>query len=316
VNIDSEAGIATACQEARALGERLGFARAELAQLVTATAEVARNAWRHAGGGHVRLERVEDAARVGITVTAMDRGPGIADVEAAMRDGWSTAGSMGFGLPGARRLMDELEVSARTGGGTAVTMTRWRRKAGQDSGLPLVDWAAAPEPGSAGRRAVVRRFPGGVLIALTAGIGTGGGSQAAADTVASFLEGHASDSPIALVERCHGALASTPGAAIGLASLSGLDSRLTWLGVGDVTVVLHLAARPAVVAAPALPGAVGRWLPPLRAATLPVAPGDTLVLVAGRSRPIEDRDALTADAPLDVAKRLVGDGMVLVARRR
>ena len=96
---------------------------------MTATAEVAGNAWRHAGGGHVRLDRVEDAARVGITVTAMDRGPGIADVEAAMRDGWSTAASMGFGLPGARRLMDDFEVLDRTGGGTVVTMTRWRRKA-------------------------------------------------------------------------------------------------------------------------------------------------------------------------------------------
>jgi hypothetical protein len=83
-----------------------------------------------------------------------------------------------------------------------------------------------------------------------------------------------------------------------------------------VKVALLRAARPAVVAAPALPGAVGRWLPPLRAATLPVAPGDTLVLVAGRSRPIEDRDALTAAAPRDVAKRLVDDAMVLVARRR
>jgi serine/threonine-protein kinase RsbT len=311
--------VATACQEVRALGERLGFAGGELAQLVTATAEVAANAWRHAGGGQVRLDRVEDAARVGITVTAMDRGPGIADVDAAMRDGWSTAGSMGFGLPGARRLMDELEVSARTGGGSTVTMTRWRRKAGPDSGLPLVDWAAAPEPGSAGRRAVVRRFPGGVLIALAAGLADGGDSQAAADTVASLLEGHANESPIALVERCHGALASTPGAAIGIASLSGLDSRLTWLGVGDVKVALLRAARaahPALVAAPTLLGAAGRWLPPLRAATLPVASGDTLVLVAGRSRPIEDRDALTAAAPRDVARRLVGDAMVLVARRR
>jgi serine/threonine-protein kinase RsbT len=311
--------VATACKEARALGERLGFAGAELAQLVTATAEVAGNAWRHAGGGHVRLDRVEDAARVGITVTVMDRGPGIADVEAAMRDGWSTAGSMGFGLPGARRLMDEFEVSARTGGGTVVTMTRWRRKAGPDSGLPLVDWAAAPESSSAGRRAVVRRFPGGVLIALAAGLEDGGDSQAAADTVASILEGHASESPIALVERCHGALAATPGAAIGLASLSGLDSQLTWLGVGEMKVALvraTRAARPALVAAPALLGAAGRWLPPLRAATLRVAPGDTLMLVAGRSRPIEDcGDALTA-APRDVARRLVDDAMVLVARRR
>jgi hypothetical protein len=163
---------------------------------------------------------------------------------------------------------------------------------------------------------VVRRFPGGVLMALVAGLGDGDDAQAAADTVASILDGHA---PIALVERCHGALASTPGAAIGLASLSGLDSQLTWLGVGGVKVVLvraARAARPAVVVAPALLGAAGRWLPPLRAGTLPVAPGDTLVLVVGRSRPIEDRDALAAAAPRDVAKRLLGDAMVLVARRR
>jgi histidine kinase-like protein len=290
-----------------------------LAHIVTATAEVAGNAWRHAGGGHVRLDRVEDAARVGITVTAMDRGPGIADVEAAMRDGWSTAGSMGFGLPGARRLMDDFEVLDRTGGGTVVSMTRWRRKAGPDAGLPLVDWAAAPESAWAGRRAVVRRFPGGVLMALVAGLGDRGDPQAAADTAASIVDGHASESPIALVERCHGALASTPGAAMGLVSLSGLDSQLTWLGVGDVKVALVRAARPArpaVLAAPALLGAAGRWLPPLRAATVPVAPGDTLVLVAGRSRPIEDRDAIAAAAPRDVAKRLLDDAMVLVARRR
>ena len=286
---------------------------------MTATAEVAGNAWRHAGGGYVRLDRVEDAARVGITVTALDRGPGIPDVEAAMRDGWSTTGSMGFGLPGARRLMDEFEVLARSGGGTAVRITRWRRKAGPDAGLPLVDWAAAPESASAGRRAVVRRFHGGVLVALAAGLGDGDESQAAADTVASILDGHASESPIALVERCHGALTSTPGAAIGLASLGGLDSRVTWLSVGAVEVALVRAARsarPAVVAAPALPGGAGRWLPPLRAATLPVAPGDTLVLATGRSRPIEDPDALAAAAPREVAKRLLGDSMVLAARRR
>ena len=107
--------------------------------MVTATAEVAGNAWRHAGGGRVRLDAVEEPVRVGIAVTVTDWGTGIPDLEAAMRDGWSSVGSMGFGLPGARRLMDEFRVAPRPGGGTTVTMTRWRRTAGAEAGLPLVD---------------------------------------------------------------------------------------------------------------------------------------------------------------------------------
>jgi anti-sigma regulatory factor (Ser/Thr protein kinase) len=307
----------------RELGKRLGFTGAELSHLVTATAEVAGNAWRHAGGGSLQMDRVEDAARVGITVTATDTGPGIRDIQAAMRDGWSTIGSMGFGLPGARRLMDEFHVAARPGGGTAVTMTRWRRKASADAGLPFVDWAVAPEVAPAGRRAVVCRFQGGVLIAVVASLGDDAEAQRAADTVAATLEQRASDSPIALVERCHLALTSSSGVRIGLASLSGLDAGITWLGIGEVEVALVRAARsarPATLAAPALPGAVGNWLPPLRAATVSVMAGDTILLAAQGSLPTEERNELAVAPPLDAAKRLLGNagrkGMVLVARRR
>ena len=306
---------------ARSLGEQLGFAALELAHLVTATAEVAGNAWRHGGGGRVELRPVDEPTRVGVAVRVVNSGPGIPDVTAAMRDGWSSVGSLGVGLPGARRLMDEFRIAPRPEGGTEVQMTRWRQEDGSGQRRPFVEWAAAPAPVTPGRRAVVCRFDGGVLIALVAGVGSD--ADGVAQTASEILERGASQSPIALSERCHSALASTGGAALGLASLSGLGSRVTWLSLGKVSVALVRSApsaRPVVATAPALRGVAGRWLPSLRATTLTIAPGDTLVLTVGARIPTERADALAGTAPDVTASRLLGDagrgGVVLVARRR
>jgi Histidine kinase-like ATPase domain len=288
---------------------------------VTATAEVAGNAWRHGIGGRVELAAVEDGPRVGVTVTVVDRGPGIPDLEAAMRDGWSSVGSMGVGLPGARRLMDDFLVAARPGGGTEITMTRWRHETGARPRLPFVDWAAAPAPVTPGRRAVVRPFGGGVLVALVAGHGPQADREA--QTAAAILDRHPSESPIALGERCHAALASTGGASLGLASLSGLGPRVTWLSLGKVNVALLRAApaaRPAIETAPAIRGVAGRRLPTLRATTLTVAPGDALALATGARIPADGAGALARAVPGDAARHLLGEaangGLVLVARRR
>ena len=89
--------------------------------------EVARNIVRFAGNGELLLELVEDH-RTGVRATARDTGPGIIDIEEAMRDGYSTYHGLGLGLPGARRLMDEFAVESETGRGTTVTMTKWRRE--------------------------------------------------------------------------------------------------------------------------------------------------------------------------------------------
>jgi serine/threonine-protein kinase RsbT len=321
VDIASEADVATACQEARRLGERVGFGALELAHLVTATAEVAGNAWRHGGGGRVELEPVEQHRRVGVAVRVVDDGPGITDVEAAMRDGWSSIGSLGVGLPGARRLMDEFRIAARPGGGAKVEMIRWRGEDGSQPRPPFVDWAAAPASVGPDRRAVVCRFGGGMLMAAVAGVG--GDADVATAKAGQILERYASQSPIALAERCHADLASTGGVVLGLASLSGLGPRVTLLSLGKVSVALLRAepnARPAVAAAPALRGVAGRSLPQLRATTLTVAPGDALVLAVGVRIPTERTDSLARAAPGDAAIRLLGDaspgGLVLVARRR
>ena len=125
VAIESEKDIVTARQRGRELAALAGFAGTDQTLIATAISEVTRNILVYARRGEVRLRIVDDGGRRGIVVEASDQGPGIADIELAMRDGYSTGKSLGLGLPGARRLMGELEIDSRIGFGTTVTMKRW-----------------------------------------------------------------------------------------------------------------------------------------------------------------------------------------------
>jgi serine/threonine-protein kinase RsbT len=126
VRIGNDSDVVSARQAARGLAERLEFSSTDLTILATAVSEVARNILRFAGTGEVAVELVP-VPRRGVRVTAMDNGPGIRDVEQAMIDGFSTNNSLGLGLPGARRLMDEFSIESRPGEGTTVTMAMWRK---------------------------------------------------------------------------------------------------------------------------------------------------------------------------------------------
>jgi len=104
----------------------LGFNLVDQTKLVTAASELARNTLQYGGGGKLVLESLVDGFRRGLRLTFEDEGPGIADIEQAMRDGFSTAGGLGLGLSGARRLSNEFHIDSRPGEGTRVTITRWR----------------------------------------------------------------------------------------------------------------------------------------------------------------------------------------------
>jgi serine/threonine-protein kinase RsbT len=125
--IRTEHDILTARQCGRELAEEIGFSTSDLTVLVTAISEIARNIVQYAGSGEVTIGVVRDGADRGIAVVATDQGPGIPDVEQAMRDGFSTGRSLGLGLPGARRLMDEFDLDSEPGRGTTVTMRKWMR---------------------------------------------------------------------------------------------------------------------------------------------------------------------------------------------
>jgi serine/threonine-protein kinase RsbT len=104
----------------------VGFSLVDQTKIVTAASELARNVVVHGGGGSVRLEALNDDARRGLRLVFEDQGPGIADVERALKDGFSTGGGLGLGLGGARRLSNEFEIDSQPGAGTRVAITRWK----------------------------------------------------------------------------------------------------------------------------------------------------------------------------------------------
>jgi serine/threonine-protein kinase RsbT len=126
ISINSDADLVTARAEGRAMAERLGFPRPDPTLIATAISEVARNIVVHVGGGEIVLRPFQESDRYGLVVIASDEGPGIRDVEAALRDEYSGRGGLGLGLPGARRLMDDFEVTSDADIGTTVTMKKWR----------------------------------------------------------------------------------------------------------------------------------------------------------------------------------------------
>ena len=127
IPIKAEVDVVTARQRARVLESGLRFSISELTLIATAISEVARNIVTYAGRGEIVLRIVQRGPRRGLLVIARDQGPGIADIARAMEDGYSTSRSLGLGLPGSKRLMDEFELASELGKGTEVTMTKWER---------------------------------------------------------------------------------------------------------------------------------------------------------------------------------------------
>ena len=127
VPISTDSDIVLARQEGRRLASKLEFSPSDLTVIAAAISEVARNILEYARIGDVQITLSEKNGRRGLVVVARDSGPGIRDIGMAMQDGYSTSGSLGLGLPGARRLMDEFEVRSEVGKGTTVTMRKWER---------------------------------------------------------------------------------------------------------------------------------------------------------------------------------------------
>jgi len=127
VAIRSDADIVMVRQQARVLARELGFSTSDLTLIATALSELARNIVEYAHGGEIILSRIKEGDRCGFVIIARDNGPGIADVERAMQDGYSTGTGLGLGLPGTKRLMDEFEITSGIGQGTTVRVTKWVR---------------------------------------------------------------------------------------------------------------------------------------------------------------------------------------------
>jgi serine/threonine-protein kinase RsbT len=126
MEVRSEEDVVRVRHAARDRAREVGFSLVDQTKIITAASELARNTLVYGGGGTVRLERLDDGIRQGLRLVFEDQGPGIADVELALRDGFTTGNGLGLGLSGAKRLSNEFEIQSRPGKGTRVTIARWR----------------------------------------------------------------------------------------------------------------------------------------------------------------------------------------------
>ncbi len=124
--VQSEPDIVSVRQTVRAWAQELGFSLVDQTKIVTAASELARNTLKHGGGGELMMESMNEGIRRGLKLMFSDRGPGIPDVAVAMRDGFSTAGGLGLGLGGSKRLVNDFFIDSRVGEGTRVTIIRWK----------------------------------------------------------------------------------------------------------------------------------------------------------------------------------------------
>ena len=124
--IRTDADVVAARQAVRARAVELRFSLVDQTKIVTAASELARNTLVYGGGGQMTLETVDRPPRTGLRMVFEDRGPGIPDVEQALRDGFTTGGGLGLGLGGSRRLLDEMHIESAAGEGTRITATKWK----------------------------------------------------------------------------------------------------------------------------------------------------------------------------------------------
>ena len=125
--IASDQDVVRVRQLVRTLAVAVKLSLVDQTKLVTAASELARNTLVYGGGGTVEVTRVENGRRSGIRIVFADEGPGIADLDLALTDGYTSGGGLGLGLSGARRLVDEFEIDTAVGQGTSITVTKWCR---------------------------------------------------------------------------------------------------------------------------------------------------------------------------------------------
>lgn len=127
LEIQSSTDVVLVRQAVRKFAVEIGFGLVDQTKIVTAASELARNTLDYGGGGTVKLETIQDRGRCGLRLIFEDQGPGIPDIELALKDGFTTGNGMGMGLSGAKRLANEFEIESVVGAGTRVMIARWKR---------------------------------------------------------------------------------------------------------------------------------------------------------------------------------------------
>jgi anti-sigma regulatory factor (Ser/Thr protein kinase) len=254
----------SAADAARDFARRAGFSTEECDEVALAVMELGSNLVRHAGGGLLRFNSLDDGERRGLEIISEDHGPGILNPEQAIADGFSTAGSLGAGLGAVNRLMDEVEFSSLSDGGLRIACHRWTRPGDLEAPALRLEFGGATRPYRFqpvnGDAIIVRQWNQHALAGVIDGLGHGQWAQRAAQAARYYLEQHF-DQPLLNLFRGVGRVCrSTRGVVMALArfdlarqrvelaSVGNVESRLLW-GSGT----FHPVGRRGIVGAPNAP---------------------------------------------------------------
>ena len=228
---------------AKTMAAAIGFDSGVSEEIALAVSELASNLIRHARGGILTLTPIINGGRAGIQIEAMDGGPGIADLDQAVTNGFSTAGSLGYGLGTVNRLMDEFDITSHPAEGTHIVCRRWiRMNEPAPIPCPLAFGAATrPHPkmmGVNGDAFVIKQWNRGALVGVIDGLGHGQWAQRAAQTARGYIESHF-DQPLPEIFRSVGrACRATRGVVMALARFDFENPqdafRLTFASVGNI----------------------------------------------------------------------------------
>lgn len=236
-HIDDRSQIGYARRAAGELAAKLGFDTTDAGRLGLAVTESASNILKHAGSGQLLLRALGNDGSGGIELLALDDGPGIADVAASLRDGQSTAGTMGGGLGALLRLSDGFEIYTLPGRGTALRVEvrakalRTRARAIEWGGLCL----AKPGEEVSGDSWAIEPHRDQLTVLMADGLGHGFAAHDAASIATATLRGHPQAEPQALLEAAHAALAHTRGAAVAIARVGASAQRGSFAGIGNIS---------------------------------------------------------------------------------
>jgi anti-sigma regulatory factor (Ser/Thr protein kinase) len=258
------------------LARTAGMTEARVGQFALAVTELATNIIKHGGGGQMLMGCFADADGSGIECVALDNGPGMADVERCLRDGYSTTSTPGNGLGAVQRQADLVRIYSRPGGGTAV-LARFITGPASGGGL-LLGTAMAIYPGEliSGDGWALRRPSGGATLMVVDGSGHGMEAHTAAIGAIAVLEAHLEQDCVRIVERMHGALRPTRGAAVALVRIDMDRGVAHFVGVGNISGALIVNGEAQHMIS--YNGIVGYTAPRIRQFDYPIK-GEALVIL-------------------------------------
>ena len=227
---------------ARSYAGSIGFSSTDCDEIALVVSELGSNLVRHAKGGTIKLSQIEAAGRMGIRIETEDFGPGITDVERALTDGFSTAGSLGFGLGTVNRLMDDLEVYSRSPTGVHLVSQRWMRPQRKELRAEDLRFGAATRPyrylPENGDAFVIMQWERFALAGVIDGLGHGPFAQRAAQSARQYLEQHFDQPLDSLFRGVQRACRATRGVVMALARFDLARNLLTVASVGNIEVRL------------------------------------------------------------------------------